>query len=81
MPRAERVPGRGRGRGSRGGTRRDGVEAEKLILAVGFDVNRARTVVRPPRLVSLNETGHLAGDLAPGHLQRSSLAARGPTAR
>ena len=47
MPRVERVPGRGRGRGTRGGTKRDGVEAEKLILAVGFDVNRARTVVRP----------------------------------
>ena len=43
--------------------------------------NASLTVVRPPRLVSLNETGHLAGELATGHLQRSSLAARGPTAR
>jgi broad specificity phosphatase PhoE len=41
--------------------------------------NASLTVVRPPRLVSLNETGHLAGDLAPGHLQRTSLAARAPT--
>ena len=40
--------------------------------------NASLTVVRPPRLVSLNETGHLAGDLAPGHLQRTSLAARAP---
>jgi broad specificity phosphatase PhoE len=40
--------------------------------------NASLTVVRPPRLVSLNETGHLAGDLAPGHLQRTSLAARPP---
>jgi broad specificity phosphatase PhoE len=38
--------------------------------------NASLTVVRPPRLVSLNETGHLAGELAPGHLQRASLAAR-----
>jgi len=41
--------------------------------------NASLTVVRPPRLVSLNETGHLAGDLAPGHLQRASLAARPPS--
>jgi broad specificity phosphatase PhoE len=40
--------------------------------------NASLTVVRPPRLVSLNETAHLAGDLAPGHLQRTSLAARPP---
>jgi phosphoserine phosphatase len=40
--------------------------------------NASLSVVRPPRLVSLNETGHLAGDLAPGHLQRASLAARPP---
>jgi hypothetical protein len=32
--------------------------------------------VRPPRLVSLNDTAHLTGDLAPTHLQRASLAAR-----
>jgi broad specificity phosphatase PhoE len=38
--------------------------------------NASLTVVRPPRLVSLNETGHLVGDLAPGHLQRSRLPAR-----
>ena len=38
--------------------------------------NASLTVVRPPRLVSLNETGHLGGDLAPAHLQRASLAAR-----
>jgi probable phosphoglycerate mutase len=37
--------------------------------------NASLTVVRPPRLVSLNETGHLGGDLAPGHLPRASLAA------
>jgi alpha-ribazole phosphatase/probable phosphoglycerate mutase len=40
--------------------------------------NASLTVVRPPRLVSLNETGHLGGDLAPGHLQRASLAAGRP---
>ena len=38
--------------------------------------NASFTVVRPPRLVSLNETGHLGGDLVPAHLQRASLAAR-----
>lgn len=37
--------------------------------------NASLTVVRPPRLVSLNETGHLGGDLVPAHLQRASLAA------
>jgi alpha-ribazole phosphatase/probable phosphoglycerate mutase len=42
--------------------------------------NASLTVVRPPRLVSLNETGHLAGDLAPGPLQRPALAARRPEA-
>ena len=43
--------------------------------------NASLTIVRPPRLVSLNETGHLPADLAPGHLQRTSLAAlRPPTA-
>ena len=40
--------------------------------------NASLSVVRPPRLVSLNETGHLAGDLAPGQLPRASLAARRP---
>jgi broad specificity phosphatase PhoE len=38
--------------------------------------NASLTVVRPPRLVSLNDTAHLTGDLAPTHLQRASLAAR-----
>lgn len=38
--------------------------------------NASLTIVRPPRLVSLNETGHLTGELAPAHLQRTSLAAR-----
>lgn len=38
--------------------------------------NASLTVVRPPRLVSLNDTAHLAGDLAPAHLQRATIAAR-----
>jgi broad specificity phosphatase PhoE len=42
--------------------------------------NASLTIVRPPRLVSLNETGHLPADLAPGPLQRTSLAARPSTA-
>ena len=42
--------------------------------------NASLTIVRPPRLVSLNDTGHLQGDLAPAHLQRTSLAARPPAA-
>jgi broad specificity phosphatase PhoE len=42
--------------------------------------NASLTVVRPPRLISLNETGHLPAELAPGHLQRTSLAARSPSA-
>ena len=42
--------------------------------------NASLTIVRPPRLVSLNETGHLSGDLAPGPLQRTSLAAARPPA-
>jgi alpha-ribazole phosphatase/probable phosphoglycerate mutase len=42
--------------------------------------NASLTVVRPPRLVSLNETGHLPAELAPGHLQRTTLAARPATA-
>jgi broad specificity phosphatase PhoE len=42
--------------------------------------NASLTIVRPPRLVSLNETGHLPDTLAPGPLQRTSLAARPSTA-
>jgi broad specificity phosphatase PhoE len=38
--------------------------------------NASLTVARPPRLVSLNDTAHLAGDLAPAHLQRGAIAAR-----
>jgi phosphoserine phosphatase len=38
--------------------------------------NASLTVVRPPRLVSLNDTAHLAGDLAPAQLQRGAIAAR-----
>lgn len=37
--------------------------------------NASLTVVRPPRLVSLNDTGHLTGDLMPAQLLRSSIAA------
>jgi broad specificity phosphatase PhoE len=32
--------------------------------------NASLTVVRPPRLVSLNDTSHLTGALRPAHLQR-----------
>ena len=42
--------------------------------------NASLTVVRPPRIVSLNDTAHLAGDLAPAHLQRGAIAARPETA-
>jgi len=42
--------------------------------------NASLTVVRPPRLVSLNPTGHLPGDLAPGQLLRATIAARRPEA-
>ncbi len=42
--------------------------------------NASLTVVRPPRLVSLNQTGHLPGDLAPGQLLRATVAARRPEA-
>ena len=42
--------------------------------------NCSLTVVRPPRLVSLNDTTHLTGELAPTHLQRSSIAASGQPA-
>jgi broad specificity phosphatase PhoE len=39
--------------------------------------NASLTVVRPPRLVSLNDTGHLTGDLTPAQLLRGSIAATG----
>jgi len=39
--------------------------------------NASLTVVRPPRLVSLNDTAHLEGDLAPAQLLRGTVAARG----
>jgi len=42
--------------------------------------NASLTVVRPPRLVSLNDTGHLTGDLTPAQLLRGSIAATGPPA-
>ena len=42
--------------------------------------NCSLTVVRPPRLVSLNDTTHLAGELAPMHLQRGAIAASGQPA-
>ena len=38
--------------------------------------NCSLTVVRPPRLVSLNDTTHLAGHLAPAMFQRGAIAAR-----
>jgi phosphoserine phosphatase len=38
--------------------------------------NCSLTVVRPPRLVSLNDTTHLAGHLAPAMFQRGTIAAR-----
>jgi broad specificity phosphatase PhoE len=34
--------------------------------------NASLTVVKPPRLVSLNDTSHLTGKLAPGHLVRNT---------
>jgi broad specificity phosphatase PhoE len=42
--------------------------------------NCSLTVVRPPRLVSLNDTTHLAGDLAPPPHQRGTIAARAEAA-
>jgi broad specificity phosphatase PhoE len=42
--------------------------------------NASLTVVRPPRLASLNDTTHLGGDLAPGQLLRASIAARAESA-
>jgi broad specificity phosphatase PhoE len=38
--------------------------------------NASLTVVRPPRLVSLNDTSHLTGALQPSHLQRPPAPAR-----
>lgn len=35
--------------------------------------NASLTVVKPPRLSCLNDTSHLAGALAPGHLQRAQI--------
>ncbi len=35
--------------------------------------NASLTVVKPPRLVSLNDTAHLRGELTPTHLQRASI--------
>jgi len=42
--------------------------------------NCSLTVVRPPRLVSLNDTTHLPGALAPPMFQRGAVAARPETA-
>ena len=42
--------------------------------------NASLTVVRPPRLVSLNDTAHLPGALAPAPHVRASLAAGAPAA-
>jgi phosphoserine phosphatase len=42
--------------------------------------NASLTVVRPPRLVSLNDTAHLGGELAPTHVQRGAIAARSEAA-
>jgi len=42
--------------------------------------NCSLTVARPPRLVSLNDTAHLIGPLAPAHLQRGAIAARSDVA-
>lgn len=36
--------------------------------------NASLTVVRPPRLVRVNDTSHLRGALVPGHLQRAEPA-------
>ena len=38
--------------------------------------NASLTIVRPPRLVSLNDTSHLGGTLRPGQLQRVPAPAR-----
>ena len=42
--------------------------------------NCSLTVVRPPRLVSLNDTAHLPGTLAPAMFQRGAIAARSEAA-
>jgi len=42
--------------------------------------NASLTIVRRPRLVTLNDTRHLDGPLRPGHLQRAELATRPPAA-
>jgi broad specificity phosphatase PhoE len=42
--------------------------------------NCSLTVVRPPRLVSLNDTTHLPGHLAPAMFQRGAIAARSEAA-
>jgi broad specificity phosphatase PhoE len=39
--------------------------------------NASLTVVRPPRLVSLNDTAHLAAELKPALWQRTEAAAGG----
>jgi broad specificity phosphatase PhoE len=41
--------------------------------------NASLTVVAPPRVVSLNDTSHLAADLRGGHLQRLEIVAGGGT--
>jgi broad specificity phosphatase PhoE len=38
--------------------------------------NASLTVAKPPRLVSLNDTSHLQGALAPKHLQRATVVSR-----
>jgi phosphoserine phosphatase len=38
--------------------------------------NASLTVVKPPRLVSVNDTSHLQGPLAPKHLQRATVVSR-----
>jgi broad specificity phosphatase PhoE len=40
--------------------------------------NCSLTIVRPPRLVTVNDTGHLTGALAPGQLLRAEAARRPP---
>lgn len=35
--------------------------------------NASLTVAKPPRLVSLNDTAHLGGELAPAHLRRAQV--------
>jgi broad specificity phosphatase PhoE len=40
--------------------------------------NASLTVVKPPRVVSLNDTAHLGGELAPSHLERADVVGRAP---